>query len=320
MAKFGSQISVIATSWLIIVSSWAFPSSFSSLWLLIHQTQIFFLLLITGAHIPNDVQNVITGTSYALFPYAAIPFNKNKSLTSFIDNFNFDLSDDVYKPLDLKSDSTVVNTYSLIILILTIALIHISAVCLMKKLADRWDSSGRWSKWMKIPKWIVNKVSSLMTFDYYIRTFISSNQFLLVCSIYEINRHDITAMYRAISFGYACLILGCWILGNILILWLSVTINPQVKEEDDKFRELFKGIKTHKKERFHVGVSILRRTIFIAALICLKFCSFGILVGSLWMVQLSYLSWIIFVRPYSEVKSNIIEITNEIYLLLCLGV
>ena len=120
-----------------------------------------------------------------------------------------------------------------------------------------------------------------MTFDYYIRTFLSSNQFLLVCSIYEVNRYDTSSLYKMISFGYACFILFICLLVNLIIFWISLTTNFQSIQEDNKFRELFKGIKAQKKARFHVGVIMLRRTLFIAALVCLKFCSFGILIGSL---------------------------------------
>ena len=157
-----------------------------------------------------------------------------------------------------------------------------------------------------------------MMFDYYIRKYISSSQFLLISSIYEVSRYDTSAMYKTISFGYACFILLICLLTNVIIFWWSLTNHPQSKQEDNKFRELFKGIKTQKKARFHVGVIILRRTLFIAALVCLKFCSLEILIGSLWLIQIIFLVWIIVVRPYSEVKSNIIEITNEIFFTLCL--
>ena len=158
-----------------------------------------------------------------------------------------------------------------------------------------------------------------MTFDFYIRTFISSNQFVLVCSIYEINKHDTSAKYKTISFWYAVLVLLISLLANLTIFWLSLMTHPQSQQEDNKFRELFKGIKKQKKARFHIGVIILRRTILILALIWIKFCSFGILIGSLWLVQIIYLAWIVVVRPYSEVKSNFIDITNEIFFSLCLG-
>ena len=235
-------------------------------------------------------------------------------------NFNFDLSNDMYRPLNLKSYSTIFNTYSLVILILIIVLIHISAICLMKKLADRWDPSGKWSKWICVIQWIINKAYNLMLFDFYIRKYTYSNQFLLVWSIYEINRHDTSKFYRAISFGYAILVLIICLLANLSIFWLSLMTQPQTKQEDNKFRELFKGINTQKKARFHVGVIILRKTIFIVALVWIKFCSYGVLIGSLWIVQLIYLAWVVAVRPYSEVKSNIIEITNEILFSLCFGV
>ena len=119
---------------------------------------LIFLLLITEAYIPIDVQNTITGLNYVLFPYGLIPFNKNKSVNSFIQNFNFSLSNSIYEPLNLKSNSSVFNTYSLFILVFTIAFLHISALCLMKKLSDWINYSGRCSWWVNIPKWIINKV------------------------------------------------------------------------------------------------------------------------------------------------------------------
>ena len=166
----------------------------------------------------------------------------------------------------------------------------------MNKLFDCINYSGRFSWFVNISKWIINKAYNLMTFDFYIRTFISSNQFVLVCSIYEINKHDTSAKYKTISFWYAVLVLLISLLANLTIFWLSLMTHPQSQQEDNKFRELFKGIKKQKKARFHIGVIILRRTILILALIWIKFCSFGILIGSLWLVQIIYLAWIVVVR------------------------
>ena len=135
-AKTSTQITASITPLLIIISSLSFPSSLSSLWLSVHQIQIFFLLLITGAYIPKDVQNSITGLSFVLFPYGLIPFDKYKNVKIFIDNFRIDLSNSIYESLNLKSNSTVFNTYSLIILVFTVVFLHISALCLMKKVAD----------------------------------------------------------------------------------------------------------------------------------------------------------------------------------------
>ena len=44
----------------------------------------FFLLLITGAYIPKEIQNVISGLNDILFPYGLISSNKNKNANSFI--------------------------------------------------------------------------------------------------------------------------------------------------------------------------------------------------------------------------------------------
>ena len=62
VAKAVTQLSMIVTSLMIIVSSWTFPSSFSSLWLSAHQMQIFF----NSIWICSTILIIYKGTIYSL--------------------------------------------------------------------------------------------------------------------------------------------------------------------------------------------------------------------------------------------------------------
>ena len=82
-------------------------STMASLWAVINQIQLYFLLLITRAFIPEDVQTVITGLSFTLNPFQYLPFSLISFYSSFIDKFNFKLSNLLFDPVGVNSDSIV---------------------------------------------------------------------------------------------------------------------------------------------------------------------------------------------------------------------
>ena len=56
----------------------------------------------------------------------------------------------------------------------------------------------------------------------------------------------------------------------------------------------------------------MRKTIYIIVLIVLTSISSKFLIGILSVLQIFYSIYVIFLRPYIEVKCNVIEILNEI--------
>ena len=93
-------------------------TSLSSLWSVINQVQIFFLLLITGAYIPEDVKEVITGQKILQNPSGLISFSENSYYSTLLSKFDFELSNSSYSLLGLKSNSTAYNAFPCFIFLL----------------------------------------------------------------------------------------------------------------------------------------------------------------------------------------------------------
>ena len=64
-----------------------------SLWSMINQMQLFFFLLMTGQYIPKDVETVIVGNKFCLYPFDYFQF-KSITFTNYItEYFDFATSD-----------------------------------------------------------------------------------------------------------------------------------------------------------------------------------------------------------------------------------
>ena len=118
------------------------PASIASLWGMLNQAQLFFLILLTRASIPLDVQNVITSAKFSLniASYIFIPNYGFLSLT--IGQFDFNLSDKTLKLLSINSYSSLFNFFPIIILIFIMILLHLLVMFFYKLMPI--DDSDEW--------------------------------------------------------------------------------------------------------------------------------------------------------------------------------
>ena len=93
-----------------VITSMLNVSSGSNFWLLINEIQLFFLLLLTRAYIPDDVKLVITGFKFALNPPFYLSLNTMSAYNTIIGDFNFELSNFSLSYVGVSSDSSVYNT------------------------------------------------------------------------------------------------------------------------------------------------------------------------------------------------------------------
>ena len=117
-------------------------SSLSSLWAMMNQVQLYFLLFLTRAFIPLDIETVITGNTVTLNLPQYFDFQKTDFYSLIFDNFNFDLTNKEYDLLDVQSDSTAYNIGPTIILGVIIIILHIF-VFLIYKLLSMFSEENR---------------------------------------------------------------------------------------------------------------------------------------------------------------------------------
>ena len=293
-------------------------TSSSSIWSLINQVQLFFLLLLTRAYIPDDVKLIITGLKIVLNVPSYFPFGLIPPFNSVLDSFNFDLSNNSFSYVGLSSDSSVYNSAPIFITIIILAIIHL-LVLAFRKYWPKCNTDWKWYWTIKILKWILDKLYTLIIFNFYIRVALEMNQYLLICSLYEIYIFNTSQTFRIISLVFAILLLIYWIYLSITVFYLWISIYIVDENKHNKLGEFFSGIKMQRKFKFYIFALILRRTVFVILLIMWATVDSKLLIGVLTFLQLIYLAYACYLRPFKEIKLCGIEIINEMYFLLLMS-
>ena len=290
----------------------------SSIWSLINQVQLFFLLLLTRAYIPDDVKLVITGLKFAINPSSYFSFSSISAYNSALNNFNFELSNNSLSYVGVNSDSSVYNITPFIITMLAMLAVHL-VVLVFNKLLAKCRTDWRWGWLIKFMKWVTEKLSNFLTFCFYIRVVLEMNQFLLICSVYEVYSFNASQLFRVISLGFAMLIFATWIVTSAFVFYLSASLYTVDESKHNKLGEFFNGLKMQRRFKLHAFILMLRRIVFVTLLLTCNSVASRLLIGVLAFLQLIYLAYVCFMRPFWQIKDNLIEIVNEIYFLLLLS-
>ena len=187
---------------LVTLGSMLNSSSITCIWSLVNQVQTFFLLLLTRAYLPEDVKSVITGPTFALFPFDYIPFKRMWGFKSFLSYFDFELSNQTLDYFGIKSDSTIYNSSSFFWVLALWAAIHLF-IFLLHKWLSRWASERAQNCCTKLIKWIVTKAFVILTYHCYIRMILETMQYLLISSMNEIYQFNTYGATRLVSLQSA---------------------------------------------------------------------------------------------------------------------
>ena len=316
--RIGCQVVIGATIILMIILSLFNISSMASLWAMINQIQLYFLLLITRAFIPEDVQNVITGLKFTLNPFQYLPFSLVHFYSSFIDKFEFELSNLLFDPVGVNSDSIIWNTLSFFVSLVLLIIPHL-LLLFLQILFQKCGSNENSHMWTKFTKYMIERAFIIMTFGYYIRAVLEMSQYLLISSIFEIHEFNVSQTLRIISLIFAFVVLSWCLILIIIATSLVYSTHISSIQIQSKLREFFTGLKIQKKYRFYTAWLLTRRTIYVALLVTFTFISFRVLLIFLSIVQTFYAIFICILRPYEEAKDNIIEIMNEVVFIFLLS-
>lgn len=104
----------------------------ANLWLLVNQVQLFFLIFLTKAFIPDDVVTVLQGISFGLNPYSYLPASNSKDYISAMDYFNFPLTEPILGNLQLKAQSTLYNASSFFTFVGLAIVVHLLVMLVSK--------------------------------------------------------------------------------------------------------------------------------------------------------------------------------------------
>ena len=117
-----------------------------------------------------------------------------------------------------------------------------------------------------------------MTYGYYIRFILQTNQFLLISSMYEIYTLDTISTPKIMSLIFAFFVLfACFSLVGV-VMYLSLSLYEVKEGEHNKIGEFYSGVRMKIKAKLYVTFLIIRRTIFVILLISLASISSKIMV------------------------------------------
>ena len=282
-----TNVSVVsATLACVIFVSFLNSSSVANLWLTINQVQIFFLLFLTKAFIPDDIKEVIIGPEFALNIFEYIPFKRIGLYPSVMKSFEFNLTTSILDPFEIKYESTIANSYSIFIWMIFIIMFHFW-LWILKWLLSKWKESDNCI--FKVINWIVEKIFIIMTFGFYIRNTLEISQFILISSIYEIYLFKTTESMRCISLAFASLLLLCYILILFVVNYFILFKTEPEESIYKKFSEFFSCLKENRKPRFYITMLLLRKLLFVTLLIVLESIQSKQIIGILMIIQLLYL-------------------------------
>ena len=206
--------------------------------LILINSKLFFLLLLTRAYIPKDIQVWIEGSDFASNIYEYFSIYKLNINPSFLRKFEFGLTNQSLEPLGINYDSTFANTSS--VLVYTFLMILISLlIYFIRKLAFRCRESQRCSWGAKSQYWIVDKLYRMMVLGYFIRNGLEMSQFILISSVNEIYQWNITDCYRLLSFVFSTSMILLFLLIVILILYLTFSAYRLNEKEHNLLEEFF---------------------------------------------------------------------------------
>ena len=309
-----------AMSWITGVLGLSNVSSLGNLWSMLGQIQLLFFLLLTNAYIPIDIKTVITSSGFLLnlgdlFSPEDFPF-----YSKFIEHFYFEVNNSNFEDFGLKSNSSFYNTISLFATFILTILLHIFLI-LMRNLFNR---CGPWiSFWwcpLRLTIWFIDKVVIMLTYSIYIRFILQATQFWLIACIYEIYLFKLSQLYHIVSFAFAVLLLSGIIALIGIVIYLSLSSYSTYDEFHNNIGEFFVGIQMDRKFKFYSALMLIRKLLFAAVFVFWMHMNSLPIIIILWFIELFYFTYLVVIRPFKEIKGNMIEIINEIFFFFFLSI
>ena len=217
--------------------------------------------------------------------------------------------------IGIETGSSLFNWFSFVSWILIYLILNI-LVWLLPNITLQENSY----KWTKIFKYVVVKSNHFFTFTIYIRTFMESYQFLLLSNISNLRDYDVSTAPQITSLSFSAVIVILWILFMIasFIMFLK-TSKKSRNQKRLKWGEFFSGVKEKKIAKIYWFLSLLRRFLMITWLLLSKSFIVGGYVDALLFIQIPYFIFFIITRPFDDIKDNLIEGTNELFLIVIIS-
>ena len=216
--------------------------------------------------------------------------------------------------MGLDSGSTFVNILNMLCSAFWIVCCHLILVWIFKIL-NKCEESSKCQWLTKIFSYLINRMLSVLTFSYYIRTVLELYLSLLVSSISEIQNFKTDPQAKTASLVWAVCVAVLWV--GLLVISTYLTFKAELEEnKPSMIKELFRGLKFNPWVRLYTPIWITRRILFVSLLILVPSNFIIYTMWTIFIIQLLYIIWLIILRPFASTSDNFWEISNELFLIV----
>ena len=309
-----TSILVVSVGGVVALNAFNLAST-ASLWSMVNQVQILFLLLLTQGFIPDAIQTVISGPDFAVNPFESISFLQTNNYGSWTDKLKFNLNESSLAALNIESISTIYNLISFFATLAYAAFVHFTFY-MLKIIVNKSKYDG---KWARLVKGLLTKAFEIMTFGYYIRLLMEMNEYIVVSSINEVYVFNTGETLQILSAIFALLAMIGSVVWIAICIALSLSSYEIVEGEHNKLEEFFEGMKLQKRFRVFTAILMIRRFLFILFWVTLASAPSRAIIGLLVPIEVAFIVYAIIFKPFQEVKANIIQIVNEVSFFILLS-
>ena len=278
-------------------------STSASFLLIIGQYQLLTILPLVGSYMPSDISDYWTGLKVWLF---SINVADPKSLLGISLAYSYmdeKQSNSYLTDINILSESTFVNTFSLQLTLALLLVIHLTILVMYLILRPFREVETN------IFRKIVKLLFSLFTFDVYIMLTISWFLFVTLSALLE--TYSLVTCEVSIAISFVMLIL----LTLFLVLWLHnwyITRSSEDIRQHSYWRKLYPELKDKRKAGLYIFVELSR---IVGLIVCISYLKSVLFIArcALYSVcQTVFLVLIVWQRPFRKVIANLMKILNKI--------
>ena len=271
-------------------------SSSQGAWSSINQFQLYLLVPLIGATIHENVLMFLEGFRFSALSFSFINFDWIPGFGTFISIFPDTENSQSFESIGAQYTSTFRNILGVLFMMFCIGILHLVVVLPLHIKAMTYGFTYWFRVWME-------PIYLFFTFTIYLRIIMESYVTLCLSSVNEV-------WWFVFSFGLLFLLLICSFVIIFFIMWSRV-ITKKVVVSESYFKEFFSGLKDNKVAKLYFGGFILRRLFSVVIVVMAQPLPLMIRIILFASVQVMTTSFTLIVRPFQNIKDNIIEAIND---------
>ena len=280
--------------------------SVSSIFGFINEVQLILLLPMLPYFIPQFLQNFIAKLNYCIFSFSFLYNYISQHLVNVEFKITFDQPSYYFGLMDIRSGSNLINIQGNLLTLFKIIWIHLLFLSI-----NYWLRNKHILPWYL--KWI-RTFKNFMTFGIYIQYATSSVLLVWLISSTEIQRFDHSTTTYTISLSFA------FIIQFIVFSYFLFAIYKWYQWRDvEKFRaikytkQLFDSIKESNISRTFIIKYLFQRILFWLMAALWNPSNTYPKIGVYSLIQLIFFLYTVILRPFNNIKDNLLEIVNEVH-------